>query len=89
MNAVHNEVDCLTEGVAWFTTVLDQADHLPRRQWWRFHLRRRWESPDEELRALMPYLLAELSPGARLLLRDKHSHVTELVVGLHQAIAHN
>lgn len=78
----HDELDCLTRAVALYDRALDDAD--------RHHTQPAvWDSPEDEVRDILPRLLAWLSPDARALMRDHLDHTSELVAFVHRAGALN
>ena len=75
-----DEVACVTAGATMVQTVLAEADELA------CPCLVACVSPEAELRARLPLMLAQLSPGARAVLREHNAHVTDLVAGLHSAL---
>lgn len=81
----HDEVDCITRGVALYDTVLAEAG---RQQTCRH--RGTWgDDPEAEVRDMLPRLLAWLSPEARAYMRDHLAHTSELVSFVHRVGAFN
>lgn len=75
--ATHDELDCITDACAMYQTVLHEADRFGSDN-------DGWCNPDEELRARMPMMLAQLSPAARAMLNDHLDHLRELVAHVHR-----
>lgn len=71
-----DELEAITEGVAMWRTVLDDAERLV------------WSTgtdiePETEIRLRMPMLLASCSPQARKLMRDQLLITEHMVAGYH------
>jgi len=70
----HDELDCITEACAMYEVILEAVTGDVACDM----------APEDELRAKMPTLLAELSPQARAMLDDHLDHVRELVAHFHR-----
>jgi hypothetical protein len=73
----HDEFDFVTGGTAMLSALLDEA----------------WElcesddsagDPEDDLRQMLPGLLAQLPPGAIALLEDQMRHIGEIVAFVHR-----
>ena len=76
----HNEVACITAGIAMYSVILDKADAIAQNGGGTRM------DPEDELMARLPALLAQLSAEARALIREHHDHGTDLIAGLHCAL---
>ena len=76
----HNEVACVTAGIAMYSVILTEADAISTGGCFS------WVDPATELAERLPLMLAQLSPEARALIREHNEHCVELVAGLHAAL---
>ena len=74
-----DELDCITNAVGMYRTILDEADDLAGDGVFDLGV-----DPEAEVRQNMPRLLAGLSPQARALLADHLGHLAELVAFTHR-----